>query len=308
MENTEAIWQQRLAQRREGITWKTIIEAEGFAYNGTFTGQLKKARQRGWIPPEESLPPAIRRDGKRQGLLVPKQETSISEATVEMSRDADTAPEVPVSAVADIAAVSEISEPLSLAETQTLEHYEAIITQGFKTFVEVGQALTAIRDQRLYRQSHGTFEDYLRHRWDLSRPYAYQLMDASEVVKNLSATADILPVTETQARPLASLPPEQQPAVWQAAVQTAPPSGITAKHVQETVKRVKATGTTPTQTPTSKAPKLFDVQTITMRIKELYMDWLRHCDDDDTLETAQFFLNTLSDLAQGRAMLLHPRR
>jgi hypothetical protein len=26
---------------------------------------------------------------------------------------------------------------------------------------------------------------------------------------------------------------------------------------------------------------------------------------DDALETAQFFLNTLSDLAQGRAMLLH---
>ena len=30
MEHTEAIWQQRLAKRREGTPWKNIIEAEGF--------------------------------------------------------------------------------------------------------------------------------------------------------------------------------------------------------------------------------------------------------------------------------------
>ena len=35
MENTEAIWLQRLAKRREGIPWKDIIEAEGFKYSGT---------------------------------------------------------------------------------------------------------------------------------------------------------------------------------------------------------------------------------------------------------------------------------
>ena len=34
------------------------------------------------------------------------------------------------------------------------------------------------------------------------------------------------------------------------------------------------------------------------------MDWLKHCDTDDALKTAQFFLNTLSDLAQGRGMQL----
>ena len=52
MENTEAIWQQRLAKRQAGIPWKNIIEAEGFKYSGTFTGHLKHARQQGWIPPE----------------------------------------------------------------------------------------------------------------------------------------------------------------------------------------------------------------------------------------------------------------
>jgi hypothetical protein len=123
---------------------------------------------------------------------------------------------------------------------QTLEHYEQIIAQGIKTFVQVGQALLAIRDQRLYRQSHDTFEDYLRQRWDLGQSRAYQLMDAAGVVTNLKSSTTVeLPANESQTRPLAALPPEQQREVWQQAVETAPPTGITAKHVQATVKRLR---------------------------------------------------------------------
>ena len=197
-----------------------------------------------------------------------------------------------------------ISEALSPAEVQSLEHYEQMIAEGIKTFVTVGQALLSIREQRLYRQSYSTFEDYLRQRWDLGSPYAYRLMDASAVVEHLLPIGSTLPVNEAQARPLTSLPPEQQREVWQEVVGTAPPSGITAKHVQATVKRVKATGTTPPKTTTPKPLKLFDVQGIQTKLKELYMEWLRHCETDDALETAQFFLNTLSDLAQGRGMQL----
>ena len=49
-------------------------------------------------------------------------------------------------------------EPLSPAEVQTLEHYERIIDQGIKTFVEVGHALLVIRDQRLYRERYETLK------------------------------------------------------------------------------------------------------------------------------------------------------
>ena len=217
----------------------------------------------------------------------------------------DTVPDDPVSlsTIADIVPVnSATSEHLSAVEVQTLEHYERIIAQGIKTFVEVGHALVIIRDERLYRESYGTFEDYLRQRWDLSRPYAYQLIDAAQVVDAVSATADIVPVNEAQARPLTRLAPEQQAEVWQEAVKTAPAGKVTAKHVQETVKRAKATGHAPSKLTSTKP---FDVQSIETKMTDLYMDWLRHCETDDALETAQFFLNTLSDLAQGRAMLLH---
>ena len=76
MEHTEAIWQQRLAKRRAGITWKTILEAEGWTWGGTCSRQLKQARERGWIPPEESLPPAIRSDGRRVGMAEKRGHTA----------------------------------------------------------------------------------------------------------------------------------------------------------------------------------------------------------------------------------------
>jgi hypothetical protein len=141
-------------------------------------------------------------------------------------------------ATAAIAPVSEMTAPLSPAEAQTLERYERIIAQGINTFIEVGRALLAIREQRLYRQAYGTFEEYLRRRWDLSRPRAYQLIDAAQVVDTVSTIVDIVPMNEAQARPLASLAPEQQREAWQEAVKTAPPSGLTADHVKQTVKRL----------------------------------------------------------------------
>lgn len=37
-----------------------------------------------------------------------------------------------------------------------------------------------IRDNRLYRESHKTFETYCRERWNMSRPGAYQLIETAE--------------------------------------------------------------------------------------------------------------------------------
>ncbi len=34
-----------------------------------------------------------------------------------------------------------------------------------QTFYEVGNALLQIRDERLYRQTHSTFEEYCREKW-----------------------------------------------------------------------------------------------------------------------------------------------
>jgi ParB family chromosome partitioning protein len=132
------------------------------------------------------------------------------------------------------------SAPLTATELDELDIYEATIEKGLKTFVDVGQALASIRDRKLYRETHGTFEEYCRERWQLARSTAYQLMDASAVVENVRNCGQIeAPVNESQARPLTQLEPEQQREAWAEAVDTAPGGKVTAKHVQEVVDKVK---------------------------------------------------------------------
>lgn len=128
-------------------------------------------------------------------------------------------------------------ETLALSERAQLEQLESIIERGLKTFVEVGNALLVIRDGRLYRQEWGTFEDYCREKWNLSKPYATQLITASQAVRNIEtvAIATVLPATESQARPLTALDPTDQPIIWQRAVETAPNGKVTAAHVQSVV-------------------------------------------------------------------------
>ena len=102
---------------------------------------------------------------------------------------------------------------LTVMEQTQLQQCEAVIEQGLQTFVEVGNALLTIRDSRLYRLDYTTFEDYCRDRWEMERAHAYRLIDSAKVVANLSPIGDI-PRTESQARPLTSLPPEAQHIAW----------------------------------------------------------------------------------------------
>lgn len=124
---------------------------------------------------------------------------------------------------------------LSSIETIELGDCEAVIERGLRTFRDVGNALLRIRDARLYRARHSTFEAYCRERWGMSRPRAYQMIEAAGVVGQLSTNVDILPANEAQARLLARLQPEQQAPAWQRAIETAPEGKITAAHVRRVV-------------------------------------------------------------------------
>ncbi len=121
-------------------------------------------------------------------------------------------------------------------KVRTLSECETVIEKGLSTFIEVGNALLEIRDNRLYREFHSTFEDYCRERWGFNRAHAYRFIDAAETIKNLSPIGDILPATESQARPLSQLPPEQQREVWQQVVNSG--EKITASLVQQEVDRI----------------------------------------------------------------------
>jgi hypothetical protein len=158
-----------------------------------------------------------------------------------------------------------------------LTQLEVTIERGLTTFVEVGAALAEIRDSRLYREAHGTFEDYCHQRWQMERRHAYRLMDAATVVANVSnwthdeAPPPTVPATESQARPLAKLEPEQQRAAWKEAVETAPEGKVTAAHVAASVQRI----TQPEPLPQANAPAPSTPAPTTTDPRELAKDFSR---------------------------------
>lgn len=122
---------------------------------------------------------------------------------------------------------------------ETLEGCEAIIERGLGVFIDVGNALIAIRDGRLYRREHDTFEAYCQARWNLSRKRAYDLTGAAEVVAALSPMGDIpLPRNERQARALAPLKDEPEHMADAMKRATADAKPATASGIRDAVKEI----------------------------------------------------------------------
>jgi len=126
------------------------------------------------------------------------------------------------------------------ALTERLRDLEKIIERGLSTFIEVGNALLEIRDSRLYRDSHPTFEGYCRERWQIERAHAYRLIAAADAMHNLSPVGDTQPTSESQIRSLTGLEPEQQREAWEEAIKNAPNGKPTAKDVDAAVDQLKA--------------------------------------------------------------------
>lgn len=129
--------------------------------------------------------------------------------------------------------------PLSIEEDGELEALEAVIDRGRKSFLEVAGALVRIREGKLYRKTHTTFEAYCRERWDFSRDTAYDLMAAASVVGTLSGIPN-KPSNVGQALEL--LPLEDEPGatheVWGLVVAESQATGapITAAKIKSAVR------------------------------------------------------------------------
>jgi ParB family chromosome partitioning protein len=126
----------------------------------------------------------------------------------------------------------------SPVEQARLTELEAVIERGVATFVDVGLALLEIRDTRLYRTSHPTFEAYCHERWAFTIQRAHQLMDGADIAKVLSSSTTVeVPSNEAQARelmPLAHQDEREAVEVWQE-LREAHGDRVTAALVREAV-------------------------------------------------------------------------
>ncbi len=108
-----------------------------------------------------------------------------------------------------------------------------------RSLYEAGCALRELRDRRLYRSTHFSWQEYCRERFGYGRDSADLKILAAEIVENLEDQVptnrrQILPTKLEQIRPLTKLKPDQQRQVWQEAVDAAGgkvPSGRLVKDV-----------------------------------------------------------------------------
>lgn len=192
------------------------------------------------------------------------------------------------------------------AEKARFSNLEEVVSVGMQSFVEVGEALQAIRDERLYEEEFPTWNAYLATRWGFNDRRARQLIAGSQVTRRLQSSTDNptgtmvptsarsqlgttsdesvstrqLPSSERVVRELVALEEDDQQRVWDEAVQSseAPP---TARDVRTAAERL---GVVPPKTPKKvdglrPAPDISGRKTLMAAVNDV-RDYLELIQDD----------------------------
>ncbi|WP_433681032.1 hypothetical protein [Nocardia sp. CA-119907] len=95
---------------------------------------------------------------------------------------------------------AELAGPLDAREQAQLTACESSIDGLRVAFWTAGRALQIVRDGRLYRDRHATFDEYVEQRWDMQRSYAHKLIRAWPLAAKLHPVAPA--INEGQVREL----------------------------------------------------------------------------------------------------------
>lgn len=146
---------------------------------------------------------------------------------------------------------------LTSGESAALANDERIINRGLISFREAGAALMRIRDGKLYRADHDSFEAYCEKRWGLTRRRAYQLIESSETVASLPEKVCTMVHNERQVRELAKVPEEKRAAVLEAVADSG--QKPTAKAIRDAARVIdvptRETWEEPTPAPEPEPPR-----------------------------------------------------
>jgi hypothetical protein len=144
---------------------------------------------------------------------------------------------------------------LTLCEREELKKCEELIAVGLGTFFEVGNALLTLRQKRLYRVTHPTFESYCIEKWQIGRSYASRMIGAAERILLLRGQTELAPpVNECQIRPFLRLAPEQFPQAWRRAAELSGGRTITGKFAQTIVDEISPPKAVPRQAMPAQTP------------------------------------------------------
>ena len=161
--------------------------------------------------------------------------------------------------------VAQLRSVEQLTPDEQCDRYQLEL-QVEQAFYRAGKALAILRQRRLYRSTHKTFEAYCQDRFGFTRRHSDYLIAGAVVVDNLQQTrtipsqnqlneqnqpeeikenpntipAPILPTKLEQIKPITSLKPDEQRQIWDKAVVTANGKVPSGRIVKQMVEQLKA--------------------------------------------------------------------
>ncbi len=136
----------------------------------------------------------------------------------------------------------------SLKVEKELAQREKRIEVKRRAIKEVVEEYAVIRDKKLYKATHATWEIYLESRWHMSARHLNRLIAAAKVVKRLpSGNGTIGPkIPESHTRVLGKIDPEKRGEALDRAKEKAGERGesVTADDVKESVQEIAGTPVT----------------------------------------------------------------
>lgn len=135
---------------------------------------------------------------------------------------------------------------LTVAESDERAFHEKVVDDvkaGIENLAGIGDSsLKVLRDKRLYRSTHKTFEEYCQGRFGIVRTTANRGIAFAGVLENLMPSGiKNIPATEYQARPLTNLKtPELQAQAWAQAQADSGKDQPSNREVAEAVAKVQA--------------------------------------------------------------------
>lgn len=133
------------------------------------------------------------------------------------------------------------------------------VVKDLSAIRSVGAKLIELHELGVFKETHKTFELFVRDLFNLERQQAYRLMDAARVSNNLSPIGDKVevPKLESQLREVAKAPAEKQAEVVKKAAEIAEAEGRkpTAKDYKKVVGELVPDGEPEKPKPSKPQPK-----------------------------------------------------
>jgi hypothetical protein len=154
--------------------------------------------------------------------------------------------------------------PLTAAERARFAELEGIVQTNLQTFLTTGRALAEIRNRRLYREEHESWESYCTRKWGFGYGHANDLIRSTEVAEGLLAScagsggdAPLPPdLSPDVLRPLQRLDPPLQSACWRLASRVSEhPSRHIVARIARVVQAAISEGNGGTSQPKPKLPQ-----------------------------------------------------